>query len=136
MSFILREISRASFFNLPDPGIWETPGYDHTARAGLGGVVVGSLISWSVQARLLGQRIAADKELAERKRSDELQLAERKFDYERDLHAHKRRAELAEQVLMDFYRFADLIREVRRRAGAGSCDWELEWSVDEKDHRS
>lgn len=83
-----------------------------TALAGLGGVVVGSLISWSVQARLLGQRIVADKELAEQKRSDELQLAERKFDYERDLHAHKRRAELAEQVLVDFYRFADLIREI------------------------
>jgi hypothetical protein len=62
-----------------------------TALAGLGGVVVGSLISWSVQARLLGQRIAADKELAEQKRSDELRLAERKFDYERDLHAQKAR---------------------------------------------
>ena len=94
-----------------------------TALAGLSGVVVGSLISWSVQARLLVLRIAADKELAEQKRSDELQLAERKFDYERDLHAHKRRAELAEQVLVDFYRFADLIREIRSPGGfAGESD--------------
>jgi hypothetical protein len=55
--------------------------------------------------------------LAEQKRSAELQLAERKFQYDRDLHDHKRRVELAEGGLADFYRFADIIWAVRSPGG-------------------
>ena len=51
-----------------------------TALAGFGGVAVGSLISWSVQDRLLGRRIAADKSLAKDKFDFDKDLAERKFE--------------------------------------------------------
>jgi hypothetical protein len=88
-----------------------------TALSGVGGVIVGSLISWVVQASLLQRRIAADRKLAEQKQRGELQLAERRFEYERDLHDHKRRVELAEQVLADFYQFADIMREIRTPGG-------------------
>jgi hypothetical protein len=43
----------------------------------------------------------------------DLKLADRKFQYERDLHDHKRRIELAEMVLSDFYQCIDVFREIR-----------------------
>ena len=42
-------------------------------------------------------------------READLKLAERKFQYERDLHDHKTRVELAEAVLSDFYQCVDVI---------------------------
>jgi hypothetical protein len=87
------------------------------ALTGFGGVVVGSLISWGVQARLLGRRIAADEGLAKDKFAFDKELAEKKFTYDRELADHKRRVELAEEVLADFYRSADIFREIRSPGG-------------------
>ncbi len=50
-----------------------------TALTGVGGVLVGSLISWGVQTSLLGRRIAADKVLATDKFEFDKKLAEKRF---------------------------------------------------------
>jgi hypothetical protein len=87
--------------------------------AGVSGVIslVGLLVNRSTTIRVSRERFDFEKTLAEQKQSAELQLAERKFQYDRDLHDHKRRVELAEEVLADFYRFADIIRAVRSPGG-------------------
>ena len=90
------------------------------AVAGLGGVVMGSLISWGVQSRLLGQRIGADEALAERKFTFDKEIAERKFQYDRELHDHKRKTELAEQTLTAFYEARDVFNWVRSRGIFGA----------------
>jgi hypothetical protein len=79
------------------------------AFSGFGGVVIGALISWSVQAHLLGKRIKADEQLAERKFEFDKDLARRKFDLDRSRLIHKRRFELAEALLADAYRFRGLM---------------------------
>jgi len=84
-----------------------------TALAGFVGVVVGSLISWGVQASLLGRRIEADKGLAKGKFEFDKELAERKFSQEKAQLIHRRRFELADALLADAYRFRDLMRYVR-----------------------
>ena len=105
------------------------------AFAGLGGVLLGSLISWGVQAQLLGRRIQADDNLAERKFEFDKELAGRKFEFDKQLSAHKldadtalaekkvqldaaladrkRRQDLAEQVLSGFYQVRDAVRAIR-----------------------
>jgi hypothetical protein len=93
------------------------------AFAGLGGVAMGSLVSWGVQTQLLGRRIEADKTLAQRKFDFDREIAERKFKYDRELHDHKRRMELAEQGLIAFYEARDVFIRVRSRGifgGEGS----------------
>jgi hypothetical protein len=87
--------------------------------AGVSGVIslVGLWVNRSTTIRVSRERFDFEKTLAEQKQSAELQLAERKFQYDRDLHDHKRRVELAEEVLADFYRFADVIRAVRSPGG-------------------
>ena len=52
-------------------------------------------------------------QLQKEDREADLKLADRKFQYERDLHDHKRRVELAEMVLSDFYQCIDVFREIR-----------------------
>jgi hypothetical protein len=101
-----------------------------TALIGVGGVVVGALITWGVQIRLLGQRIAADKGLAESKFEFEKELAEKRFSYDRELAerkfaqeseqlVYKRQFELGEGVLADAYRFRDLVRDARNPGSFG-----------------
>lgn len=101
-----------------------------TAVAGLGGVAAGSLISWGVQASLLGRRIAADKGLAENEFEVDKQLAEKRFSYDRELAerkfaqereqlAYKRQFELGEGVLADAYRFRNLVRDARNPGSFG-----------------
>jgi hypothetical protein len=101
-----------------------------TALIGVCGVVVGALITWSVQTRLLGQRIAADKGLAENKFEFDKQLAEKRFSYDRELAerkfaqdreqlVYKRQFELGESVLADAYRFRDLVRDARNPGSFG-----------------
>jgi hypothetical protein len=90
------------------------------ALAGLGGVVMGSLISWGVQAQLLGRRIEADEALAQRKFDFDKEIAERKFKYDRTLHDHKRKTELAEQGLTAFYEASRVLDSVRSRGILGS----------------
>ncbi len=65
------------------------------AFAGLGGVLLGSLISWGVQGHLLGRRIQADESLAERKFKFDKELAERKFEFDKELAARKVDADIA-----------------------------------------
>jgi hypothetical protein len=102
---------------------------------GFGGVVVGSLITWGVQASLLGRRIKADETLAERKFEYDKKLAERKFEFDKMLSTHKleadatlaekkvqldaaladrkRRQDFAEQILSGFYQMRDVARAIR-----------------------
>ena len=94
------------------------------ALAGFGGVVIGSLISWGVQAQLLGRRIAADqaiatsrfdfdKQLASRKAQADIDLAEQKVNLDRKLQDHNRRVEFAETILADFFHVVDIIQDAR-----------------------
>ena len=76
---------------------------------GLGGILVGALITWLG----LGKRIDADERLAKRKFDFDKELAQQKFDQERAQVIHKRRFELAEALLADAYRFRDLMGYVR-----------------------
>src|SRR5271166_785048 len=89
------------------------------ALAGLGGVVIGSLISWGVQTRLLGWRIEADETLAQRKFDFDKEIAERRFKYDRELHDHKRKTELAEQGLTAFYEVSRVFVWIRSPASFG-----------------
>jgi hypothetical protein len=59
------------------------------------------------------EKLAFDQKLAERKFEFEKELAERWFKYDRDLHDHKRRIELAEEVLADFYKAREILLEAR-----------------------
>ena len=93
--------------------------------------VVGVLVNRSTTIRvnkekleadreLAERRFSFDKELAERRLSSESALAERKFLYDRDLHDHKRRVELAEAILADFYQCGEVFREIRSPGGFSS----------------
>jgi hypothetical protein len=99
--------------------------------AGLLGVLVGAGISSSTTRRTHKERIAADHALAEQKIAADIDLAERKFNYDRDLaerkfrydqefNDHKRRVELAEEVLAGFLKLRDIIREIRSPAASGN----------------
>jgi hypothetical protein len=74
---------------------------------------VGSLISWGVQARLLGRRIAADQAITASRFEFDKQLIERKFEQEKAQLIHRRRFELAEGLLADAYRFRRLVAYAR-----------------------
>ncbi|WP_156527952.1 hypothetical protein [Bradyrhizobium stylosanthis] len=64
-------------------------------------------------------KLQSDERLAERRYGFDVDLAERKFHYERELHDRKRRVEFAEQLLADFYKFADIISAVRSPGAFG-----------------
>jgi hypothetical protein len=69
------------------------------------------------------QRLAFDREQAERRVNAEIALAERKFALDRALDHHKRRADLAERTLIAFYEARDVFTLVRSRGifgGEGS----------------
>jgi hypothetical protein len=85
-----------------------------TAIIGFGGALIGSLISSVLQVHLHGQRIRADEVIARRKFSFDMEMAESKFRFDRDLHAHKRRSEIAEQTLAAFFQAKEAIKWARR----------------------
>jgi hypothetical protein len=64
------------------------------------------------------QRLAFDREQAERKASADIALAEKKLALDREFAAWKRRTEFAEEVLTDFYQAHDVIRGARSPGGA------------------
>lgn len=75
---------------------------------------------WSMhRERVAGERalaerkISADLDLAERRFKFDQGLAERRFAYEREFNDHKRRVELAEQLLADFLQMRAIVREIR-----------------------
>jgi hypothetical protein len=74
---------------------------------------IGIWISARVARVIHAEKLAFDREQAERRADAEVALAERKFQYDRDLDAWKRRTNLAEEVLADFYRARDFIRDAR-----------------------
>jgi hypothetical protein len=59
------------------------------------------------------QRLAFDRDQAERKVSADITLAEKKLGLDREFAAWKRRAEFAEEVLTDFYQAHDVIMGAR-----------------------
>jgi hypothetical protein len=79
-----------------------------TALAGFGGVVAGSLISWGVQASLLGRRIAADKELGRERFDYEKQLAEKKFNWDHELTERKFAQEREQLVYRRHFELAEV----------------------------
>lgn len=85
----------------------------------VGGLLAAGISSWTLRSTHK-QRIATDKELAERKFTFGMELANRKFQYDRELHDHKRRVELAETVLADFLQMADVVRAIRSPASSKS----------------
>jgi hypothetical protein len=65
------------------------------------------------------RKMTADIELGERKLTADIALAARKFEYDRDLDAWKRRTSLAEEVLADFYQAKDIIDAARSPGSLG-----------------
>jgi hypothetical protein len=97
---------------------------------GLVGVLVGSGISAWVTKSTHRERLATDqnlaerkfeidKELAKRKVSADIALAERKLALDRAFAAWKRRTDLAEEVLADFYEARDIIVAARSPGSFG-----------------
>jgi len=88
------------------------------------GLVVSTRTARAIHAEKLAfdrdqaaQKLAFDERLAERKFEFDKELAERKFQYDHDLHDHKRRVELAEEVLSSFYQMVDIIKAIRSPFG-------------------
>lgn len=75
--------------------------------------VIGFFITTRAAKAMHREKLDFDRELAERKFEFEKKLAERRFKYDRALHDHKRRVELAEEVLADFYEAREIIFEAR-----------------------
>ncbi|PZR93787.1 MAG: hypothetical protein DLM68_00525 [Hyphomicrobiales bacterium] len=61
--------------------------------------VIGFFITTGAAKAMHHEKLAFDQKLAERKFEFDKELAGRRFKYDRDLHDHKRRVELAEEVL-------------------------------------
>lgn len=85
--------------------------------AGVSAVValVGFLVNRSTALTMHGQKLDADRELAERKISADIALAERKFAYDKEVVAWRRRYELAEQILSAAYEVRDALVWARAR---------------------
>jgi hypothetical protein len=65
------------------------------------------------------ERLALDRDLADRRANADIALAERKVALDRALEAWKRRTEFAEEVLGDFYQARDIIQSARSPGGFG-----------------
>src|SRR3974390_3027616 len=65
------------------------------------------------------ERLALDRDLADRRANADIALAERKVALDRGLEAWKRRTEFAEEVLGDFYQARDIIQSARSPGGFG-----------------
>lgn len=81
---------------------------------------VAMLINRSTTIQVHREKLNADRELAERKFTFDKELAQRKFDLDRSQLIHKRRFELAENLLADAYRFRSLMAFVRNGATFGN----------------
>jgi hypothetical protein len=74
---------------------------------------LGNVFSNRSSRSINSEKIASEKDLAERKFGFEADLAERKFRYEKALHDYRRRVEFAEELLASFYKLKDIIRSIR-----------------------
>jgi hypothetical protein len=82
--------------------------------------VIGLVVSTTTARALHTDKLKFDERLAERKFEFDKELAERRFKYDRGLHDHKRRVELAEQVLTTFYRVRDVLVSARSPISFGN----------------
>jgi hypothetical protein len=73
--------------------------------------VIGFFITTDAAKAMHRETLAFDQKLAEPKFEFDKELAERRFKYDRDLHDHKRRIELAEEVLADFYEAREISKD-------------------------
>jgi hypothetical protein len=94
---------------------------------------IGFWVNRSTVMHLHQQRLATDVALAEKRTAAEIDLAKKGFALDRSLAAWKRKVELAEEVLADFYKARDIIDAVRSPGAFGNegetCmkeDWESE----------
>jgi hypothetical protein len=76
---------------------------------------IGIWISTSTTRSIHNQRVAFEREQAERRVNAEIALAERKLALDRQLDHYKRRVQLAEQALIAFYEARDVFTWVRSR---------------------
>src|SRR6476469_8763055 len=74
---------------------------------------IGILISARTSRAIHGERLQFDRDQAQSRIDFEIALAEKKFTLDRHLADHKRRVELAEVVLADFYRVEEIYRGAR-----------------------
>jgi hypothetical protein len=81
--------------------------------------VITLLMNRATTLSMHSQRLAFDREQAERRVNAEIALADRKVTLDRALAAWKRRTELAEEVLADFYKARDIIEAARSPGGFG-----------------
>ena len=102
--------------------------------------LVAAVVSFLINERKLNadnsmfeKRFDFDKDLAERKAAADIRIAERKLDLDRALMDWKRRTELAENVLADFYKAQAIFDNARSpisHRGEGATrpqdDWEAE----------
>ena len=75
--------------------------------------LIGALVSSTTAKSINHDRINLDRELAEQKANAELALARSKTALDRQLSLSKRRAEIAEKVLSDFYRIRRAFQIIR-----------------------
>jgi hypothetical protein len=90
--------------------------------AALGAFVAGlcgsTISAWAMRSTHK-QRLALDRELVDKRFEFDKELAERKLALDRSLSDWKRRTELAEQVLSDFYKASVIFQSARYPAFAG-----------------
>jgi hypothetical protein len=83
--------------------------------AGIAGIVsvITLVMNRATTLKTHSQRLAFDREQAERKVRADIALAEKKLALDRELAAWRRRTEFAEEVLTDFYQAQDVIMGAR-----------------------
>lgn len=75
--------------------------------------IVGNFLSNRSSRSINSEKIASEKDLAERKFQAETDLAERRFKHEQALHDYRRTVEFGEDLLSSFYKLKDVVRSVR-----------------------
>lgn len=85
--------------------------------AGVSAVVaiIGTVISYRLALRVHGEKLAHEAAQLERRVTADLDLAERRFQFDKDLVTAKRRGEIAEEVLADFYQVEKAFQQIRSR---------------------
>jgi hypothetical protein len=81
--------------------------------------IVGMMVSNRTARAIHTEKLGFDREQAERKVSADIASAEKKLALDRAFAAWKRRTELAEEVLADFYQARDIIMAARSPGGFG-----------------
>jgi hypothetical protein len=97
---------------------WEALLKSVVVAASISGVVavIGFIVSAATAQRINKDKLKLDKQLAEQKAAADLTLAERKTELDRKLALAKRRAEVAEKVLTEFYKVQRAFELIRSPA--------------------